>query len=873
MEYTDPMGNYTGFAVDPMEEERLRLEEEERRRREERARLEAEKPLVQTVTINPDGTQDVTIKGPASGIQKAVGAMTPKVEPTMAAPGPMSPDDFARYNARIAQQESGARPDIGFHDRTKSTAFGPYGITQGAYQDARRVNPALPADITQASPEQQAQAQTAFTQQNAKYLQSYGVPVNPNTLGAAHFLGAKGLSDYLKSGYISPQAAAANGGEDNVRRIVQGRLGGTMAPASGGVTAPQAPMALPAAAPAAAPTPVAPYDMGEFAGVDQAIAEQARQPQIPYSEAQYQANMESQVRERAANSFITNQDDTRSLAELISNPATPEDIRDAANRRMYELNKQKYDLASTQDKFKNASPVKQSQMLTDKGEQGSILRAWLYSLIGFQSGAQAEVAKMNLPGKWERAVDAQGNAAGMIQYSTNGKPLSGIKTDGTAMDDKELMALGGSAVQKKDIVGGTYVNDTTGEVGRVVSDPRTGVSYVQTDEGRKPMTGFRPQGQGGTIDMQRMRDVQKQNIDLAGDWAKLQMKVAGAGPEAANKFLGEFSEKYKVPVTMQTISGPAPQISLETGRMEMPVGTAPATAAPSRPAAPTTAPAPAGAVVPTATAPVSAPRPAGAVSPAEVAAGVEVGTAETKEYRTKFLPELNTKADQSSEVRTLRKQINTVMDTNPGLIGYLNGTGGTGEEMRNIFRDLVAGTFKSQEDLSARIAKLNFKDDAQGRQAKAAMAEIDNLQRQIAPSTLKAVAGAGAVSEAEQKANRETIGDVTRLPAYTAYSINTRDIFNKDIKIAERDWAQANPQKSDLQHGAAWAIEKKRLQQEYDNIYRARAEYVAKHGSTVEAARSAFKYYPVPEYSPGAGWTYGAYSDKARRNPLSSFNR
>ena len=234
---------------------------------------------------------------------------------------------------------------------------------------------------------------------------------------------------------------------------------------------------------------------------------------------------------------------------------------------------------------------------------------------------------------------------------------------------------------------------------------------------------------------------------------------------------------------------------------------------------------------------------------------------------------MNTKADQSSEVRTLRKQINTVMDTNPGLIGYLNGTGGTGEEMRNIFRDLVAGTFKSQEDLSARIAKLNFKDDAQGRQAKAAMAEIDNLQRQIAPSTLKAVAGAGAVSEAEQKANRETIGDVTRLPAYTAYSINTRDIFNKDIKIAERDWAQANPQKSDLQHGAAWAIEKKRLQQEYDNIYRARAEYVAKHGSTVEAARSAFKYYPVPEYSPGAGWTYGAYSDKARRNPLSSFNR
>ena len=61
----DPMGNYTGLDWTDTEEE-LRRQEEERRR------LEAEKPVKQTVTINPDGTQDVTIKGSASTLQNMV---------------------------------------------------------------------------------------------------------------------------------------------------------------------------------------------------------------------------------------------------------------------------------------------------------------------------------------------------------------------------------------------------------------------------------------------------------------------------------------------------------------------------------------------------------------------------------------------------------------------------------------------------------------------------------------------------------------------------------------------------------------------------------------------------------------------------------
>ena len=46
------------------------------------------------------------------------------------------------------------------------------------------------------------------------------------------------MANYLQNGYISPQAAAANGGEERVRQIVQGRLQGQVSPASGATQAP-----------------------------------------------------------------------------------------------------------------------------------------------------------------------------------------------------------------------------------------------------------------------------------------------------------------------------------------------------------------------------------------------------------------------------------------------------------------------------------------------------------------------------------------------------------------------------------------------------------------------------------------------------------
>ena len=221
----DEFGNYTGYDSQPVSP--YDFDEEERRKEELKRQLEEQQRQQEELASEVSRKQEITTYGD--------GSRTVTTKQEVPAGQPVTPVAPADYNARIAGMESGSRPDIGYHSPGKSTAYGTYGMTQAAYADARRANPNLPSDITQATPEQQTQAQNAYTQQNAKYLQSYGVEVNPNTLAAAHFLDAKGLSDYLKTGQISEAAARANGGIENVKRIVDSRLGGQAAPASGAV--------------------------------------------------------------------------------------------------------------------------------------------------------------------------------------------------------------------------------------------------------------------------------------------------------------------------------------------------------------------------------------------------------------------------------------------------------------------------------------------------------------------------------------------------------------------------------------------------------------------------------------------------------------
>lgn len=408
----DVMGNFTGGAVDPSMD-----------------------------TVSTATTQVSEIPQPKEYINPKFLLKTAPVAPAnpLEAPAPAVPSG---YNASIAQQESGGRPDIGFHDKKKSTAYGTYGLTSGAYQDARKLNPNLPADITQATPEQQTQAQDAYTQQNAKYLQSYGVEVNPNTLAAAHFLGAKGLADYLRDGTISPAAAKANGGEDKVREIVNKRLGGQAAPASGAVQ--------PAAAGAAPAEPT-------VAAVSPEAAAAAAQPPAPAAEAytgqglKIGGQTQQQLQQQKAYDTVLNSNSTEQIGKMAFDLNTPKDIQRAALDKLHNtmaveqgMNRAKQVMA---DLGANPDQRALNKAMNDR-DTGSYLKVLMYQAMGWTSKAKEELDKID-----PKTAYGQTSLNG-VNYRTKVNPntneiLAAWDADGNPADQKTLNRIGAEGFNAK----------------------------------------------------------------------------------------------------------------------------------------------------------------------------------------------------------------------------------------------------------------------------------------------------------------------------------------------------------------------------------------------------------------------------------------
>jgi len=841
-------GYYDGYAET----------EEERRKREQ----ELANRAVQTQEIKTygDGTVEETTKTEyAPAVQQVamepVAPVAPVQQMPVAQPVAMpQPVDPAEYNRQIAQQESGSRPDIGFHNQNKSSAYGTYGLTNAAYQDARKLNPNLPADITQATPEQQTAAQNAFTQQNARYLKAYGVEPTQQNLAAAHFLGAKGLSDYMKTGYISPQAAAANGGEENVRRIVNQRLGGEAAPASA------------AAQPA---TPAQPT-MEQPAADSQYSLATGTAPKLGFVSPPAGAAQQSA---QYISNYQAVQDDPMKLLALRGDESAPKFIRERAGEQAFELMNKEVQQKTAE---RQAQQLAAAAATGDRKASNTIARelqnqegSWLKMiLLGFIDPKLAgeEAVKLGIGNKWATTTDADGKPA-MIQVNAKGLPLKGYTADGNEIATKDLVRYAAGGKQRElDIVGGTYVNDKTGEVGRVISDKRTGQSFIQTDTGRKPMTGFRPQSSGGTLEQQAAAQQQKLGINLVYEPA-----IAAASKGAAT--LAEFNAMNG---TNFAIAGrDSLGMPLLVDQASGQILTRPAGAAPAGGAIPPTS-MPAGAAAGTMPAAPGAPAamPAGQ-TPTSVAMGTEFTKGQQEQFIKYVADDVQPKAEAGSQISRIRKEQIQGPDgilNNAELAGILQGQGGKGSEAANIMRDLITGNFKDEADLSRRVASLSLNQ----RQKDVLYRQI-GLNLQVAPLTLKANAGPGAVSDAEQKANREANVDITRQPLYSGLSLLTRDQFQKDLNVAKNDFRSGRADiRSTDQLNKAWSAEKKKAETAYDGIYRARAQYIAKYnpdGTNTRAVVDAFKYYPVPEWT-GTGWDYKTeYAKKAARPSLDSFNR
>lgn len=237
--------------------------------------------------------------------------------------------------------------------------------------------------------------------------------------------------------------------------------------------------------------------------------------QIPQQMAQPQAQPNTMD---FINQYQQIQDNPQDLLKLGFSDTTPEWLRNRAKARAGEILDSETKQREAQQQLANLNQNDMARLLTKKSEGNSVgdwLQYLLFKHVGLNDLADQKGAQLGI-GKTMVTTGDDGTPY-MIKVSNNGTPLEGINgVTGKTLSQKELITAASGAGSKLNIVGGSYINDKTGEVGRLVTDEKTGRSYIQTDTGRKPMTGFRPQSSQGSLGDMRARLLQEATVKAVG---------------------------------------------------------------------------------------------------------------------------------------------------------------------------------------------------------------------------------------------------------------------------------------------------------------------------------------------------------------------
>lgn len=915
----DAFGEYTGGQRDPYEEERLRQEEEDRKRREEEeqmARLAAvgqpagfqgqtdefggvDQAVAQQAGLTPvapdevikkeqvetraDGTQVVKtteeVPSTPAAVAPAPAAPTPApaaaIAPppaAVAAPAPPLPGLPADYNQRIAQMESGNNPNIGFHDRSKSSAFGKYGITDKAWTDAQRANPALAGVRKEtATPAQMEMAQSTVTANNTRYLSKLGVEVNPNTLAAAHFIGAQGLANYLRDGTISEGAVKANGGYEKTKRIIEQRLGGAFAPASGAAaqapvpTAPVAPGQFMGGQPGydEAGTPIAPGGMP--GGPAAAISPEAISP---YSLATGQGGQGFRMPAPAApvpspsaaaiSTYQAVQDDPMALLKMRGDETVPAFIRERAGAQAYELLNRERQTAAAEAKVEkmvaagDQSGIAKTLATKPKTEEGSFLKAVLYERLGLKDLAAEEQMKLGAGSKWTAVTGPDGENA-LVKVGANGRPLEGVKANGSAFSEDELIKFGGNAGVKftKPDVSMQDV-EKNGMKGRVVT------TY---DRNNKPTTMVESGGQTFKYDA----SWKPTSIGVAAEKAEgaAAVKLRYAGPtsytEAGARAAGEFNFQNGTNIGYASQQPGAPLVDLNTGK-PVQVGAN-------------------GVITTTQTGTPGAAAPAGA-TPAQITGEREISKVAKEQFVKTTVPAVLEQGNNGRDIATARRQQIGIIENNPSILDIYNGSGDAYDRGRNVISKLLTGTYN--ENNSGDFYK-DVKGTGLDQNQRSALEQMWNLTSGINGKTLKTNTGGGPISNADMKVNRDAnLQNFTETTPLGALQVINRSKFTGDLDTAKSAFIAKNPNLNDeVKFNDAWSKESAKYTKAYEGIADARAQFLKPFAPPKDATREqlsafrdkvfkSFEMYPVPAFDAESGnWSYGtANAERAAAKKL-----
>lgn len=823
--FSDPMGYLSGRidaaypAIETEEERKKRLAKEAA----ERGNTEVASTTVKSYA---DGSQEEVKK-------TQIPAPAPAVAPVPVA-APVNPDTYQRMlqaesgnrqtaaNGQIMTSPKGA---LGIGQIMPSTAMQPgYGVTNIFDMAQQRGIPVAARD------EATAKQLLANEQLNRDFGQAYYQGMQTRFKGNE----PAAVAAYNAGPGRVGQNMQANAGQLNVAQLPQEtqsylpKVLGPVAPGAAPAVA-QAPAAQPA--PAAAPVNPAPAPV-MIAGTPSSDVGATPTEQAIAQQAPWQKDL------------ITAQND-RDLLYSIAGDTTgryPNEVKEIARSQAVEFDRKR----QQEDKAKKIAegaatgdPKAVNEMMRDirkKSEDGSYVKAYLFNRLGLTQLAQEEQAKLSGPKFGQALVDGQ-------QYfvETKGNAVVGAFTDTGARirDDATLSKINA-----------TYINPTKSDTGAAVfynpmqaNGPR--FAKVNTPTGAT----FRE------IGTNRPATAQEQaNLVMMSSAGPLEQQAAaayirsGAGQQGKQAAEEGVSQGVLPPrVTGGAVTGAAPVAATPTASVTS-TATIPN---PNQQAAGTTV------------------APGGGFADRKLAR--ETGAKRTESFNKIIDTEYRDNGQKGEIISNNRKQQYDILNridpsTGKGMAETISGlynaaNEGTGDQKLTIIRDILAGKVgKTEDEISNRIAELNITPAA-----KSALREYNALNAQIAGQTLRETAGPGAVSDAEQAANRARNVDITKSPMLGAYNIMGQSQFNGDLQRYKADLAATTTAPNATSFDRDFRKTQSELIKAYREVTEARLKFMDANGgaNNPAAVREGYKRYPVPEYDPQSGnWRYLKPLDK-----------
>ena len=563
--------------------------------------------------------------------------------------------------------------------------------------------------------------------------------------------------------------------------------------------------------------------------------------------------------EQAIHHMVLNSGDVNALGmgtyagDHLIDPATKKAYADQ-HATVLEQNKMQADAAKKAQEIVANGGAGLQRALKDESEEGSYLKAYLFQRLGLHDLAKNEQQKLGAGDQWAQTM-VDGKPA-WVKYNGQGAPVKGYNETGELSGQQLLNTTG----MLKNAEVGTQIyadpNSTNGaryalrRINGQAQFINTATGAIETNPAI--LNQLTPLGVGGTIDIAAQRAYQTRGQGQQGH---------NAAEGYVNPPLAPNPNAPAVPVATPSAANAPAQVPVGTNAVQQNQQNQAVTniRQPGQgPVAPSAVQVGAQ-TQPQTTGTYQSPTVAGAVPQPGAQGNVPI-------YQQKIQSERGAKRGESVDkvidteyreearagdiVSNTRKQQFAIFDR-PGvnsdrLFGLYNAAAENPTDQKlAIVRDIIGGTFRNPDDVSARLAQLDLSP-----QEKSALAEYNIANQRINAASLKQNSGPGSISDSEQKANKEANVDITKVPALGAYNAMAQSQFTGDLARAKMDWAAGQNFSNAAQMDKAWRKEQANLTTMYADIARQRAEWIAQHGATTAAVKQGYKLYPIPQYNP-----------------------